>query len=289
MTYCNQFLVEGQVVADITMALVAHAGTAPNACWALAAAPFRDGADLARFCSGTFRKLDLCTDAVPMLIANIESCFEPLGPNSVRMLVKACALVVFKVLNDYVLLLVDAAELLDVDFAQLRAAEHYVISVLLQTSHPSGRRVNPTGKARPLISSYAAYAPACAIVMRGLASTHIACSWRRTLAVRTVRTVRAARSATRKLAAKLHAAAKLAAAITMQRAYRKAALASGRVVAPSPTCIMSFPVRAAPVATKVAFVFDSDAERRLNQSMRMAASVSLRTPSVAPLVGSWCI
>jgi uncharacterized membrane protein YgcG len=194
-----------------------------------------------------------------MLIAMIESCFEFLLPETLRMVVNACALVSAEIFYDEQVRTIDAAKLLKVDVAQLKAAEHVVISVLLQTSHPSGHRIAPTAYALPLISSYETYAPACTILMRELVATHIAGSWRRTLAVR-MRLARraghvAARPATNKLAAKLAAAAKLAtAAIAMQRAYRKAALAKTA----SPICIMSWPSRREPVAfEEVAFGLDS--------------------------------
>ena len=194
----------------------------PYACWALVAAPFRNGAELARFCSGIFRALDLCSSAVPMLIAMLESCFEFLHTKTVRMLVNACALSTAKIITDEELSLINAAEVLNADVAQLRAAEHLVIAVLLRTSHPSGQRIAPTKYARPLLGSYAMYNPACDAIMREIAATHIACSWRKTLAVRMLLERRAERVATQpatnKLAAKLAAASQLAAAITMQRA-----------------------------------------------------------------------
>jgi hypothetical protein len=276
-TYRSQFHIEGRVIASITLALLAHSPrTYPDACWALAAPPFRQAADLARFCSCIFRKLDLFSSTVPMLTAIIESCFEFILENTVRMLVNACALVVAKIVNDEQLCIIDAAELLKVDVAQLGAAEHVVISVLLQTSHPSGLLIAPTAYARPLLISYEAYDSACSFVMRELAATHIAGSWHRTLAVR-MRLARraersAARSATNNLAAKLEAVAKLDTAI--QRAYRKAALAN---TTPSPVCITSQP----DLAMETPFVLDSKVTRR-NQSM-MTASPSLLAPRPSPL------
>ena len=141
-TYPSQFHFEGRVISSIMLTLLAHDSprTGPNTCWALAAAPFRDGADLARFCSCIFRKLDLVSSAVALLVTIVESCFESLVPTTSRMLVNAAALIVFKTINDETLCIIDAARFLKVDeVAQLRACEHYVLSVLLQTSHPSGR------------------------------------------------------------------------------------------------------------------------------------------------------
>jgi hypothetical protein len=162
-----------------------------------------------------------------MLVSIIESCFEFLHPNTVRMIVNACALVVAKIVDDETLYIVDAAEVLKVDVAQLKSAEHFVIAVLLRTSHPSGRRIAPTKYVRSPLRSYAAYNPACTLFMREIAATQIADSWRLRLARRAERV--AAQPATNKLAAKL------AAAITMQRAYRKAQLAK----IASPVCIRS--------------------------------------------------
>jgi hypothetical protein len=178
-----------------------------------------------------------------MLIATIESCFEFLHPQTVRMIVNACALVVAKIVNDERLYIVDAAEVLEVDVAQLQTAEHFITSVLLQTSHPSGHRIAPTKYARPLLISYAAYAPACDAIMRDIAATHIASSFRRALAVRMLLARRAERvvahPATSKLAAKLEAATQLAATTTLQRAYRKAVLANTTSSCScSPVCIM---------------------------------------------------
>ena len=156
-----------------------------------------------------------------MLIAMLESCFEFLHTRTVRMLVNTCALIVTKIINDDRLFIDDAAEVLEVDVAQLQTAEHFCLSVLLQTSHPSGLRIAPTKYARPLLGSYAMYNPACDVIMREIAATHIACSWRKT-AVRMQLERRAERVATQpatnKLAAKLAAASQLAAAITLQRA-----------------------------------------------------------------------
>ena len=188
-----------------------------------------------------------------MLIAMIESCFELLLPETLRMVVNACALVGAKIFYDEQVRTIDAARRLKVNVAQLKAAEHVVISVLLQTSHPSGHRIAPTAYARPLISSYETYSPACAAIMREIAASHVACSWRRMLAVR-MRLARraehvAAQSATNKLAAKLAAAA-----TTMQRAYRKAA----RAKTASPVSIMCWPSRMAPAAfEEEAFGLDS--------------------------------
>ena len=175
-----------------------------------------------------------------MLIAIIESCFEFLHPQTVRMLVNTCALVVAKIVNDERLYIVDAAEVLEVDIAQLRAAEHFVFSVLLRTSHPSGLRIAPTKYARALLSSYETYSPACDAIMREIGATHIAGCWRRTLAV--------------------------------QLAYRKAALATAQ----SPVCIMSGPGRASPVAKKAApSAMDSmDAQRRPTASPWMRSKLS---------------
>ena len=195
-----------------------------------------------------------------MLAAMLESCFELLLRNTLRMVITACALVGTKIVYDEQVRTVDAAQLLKVDVALLKAAEHVVFSVLLQTSHPSGQRIAPTAYARPLISSYAAYAPACTGLMRALAARHIASSWRRTLAVRMLSARRAehvaARSATNKLATKLAAVAALAAAaIAMQRAYRKAALAKTA----SPVCTMSWPSGMALAAFEEdAFALDSE-------------------------------
>ena len=254
MVYRSQFHIEGRVISSITMVLLAHDSPRINcACWSLAAAPFRDGADLARFCSCIFRKLELHTHAstVGMLITIIESCFQALLPKTARMLINASALIVAKIIHDERVCIVDVARLIKVDVARLQAAEHYVAAVLLQTCHASGRRIAPTEYARPLLSSYDSYSRACAVVVRELGATHIVGCWRRTLAVRVLLALRAERDTVRPakstLAAKLDAAAQLAATIVAQRAYRKAKLANDPA---SPVSIMSWPDRPAPVGLK---------------------------------------
>ena len=130
-----QFNFEGRSVASITLTLLRHDAprTNPDACWALADAPFPAAAELARFCSSIFRNLDLLSSHVGLLVAIIESCFEFLLPHTVRHLLLGAGFVVFKIVNDQQLSIAAAAELLKVDVAKLGAAEAFVLAVLLQT------------------------------------------------------------------------------------------------------------------------------------------------------------
>ena len=278
-TYLSQFHFEGRVISSITLTLLAHDSprTGPNACCALAA-PFRDGADLARFCSCIFRKLDLLSSAVALLVTIVESCFESLVPTTTRMLVNAAALIVFKTINDETLCIVDAARLLKVDdVAQLRACEHYVLSVLLQTSHPSGLCIAPSAYARPLLSSFEEYAAACTFVLRERAATHIASSWRRTLAVRVLLARLAERVASRtRLAAKLQAAAELAAAhaaATLSARLRLSRRAERRTHRPASNKL----------AARLASAAQLDAALTIQHAYRTAASANVAPSPVSTM------
>ena len=175
-----------------------------------------------------------------MVMLTVESCFEFLHVNTVRMLVAACALIVAKIIDDEPVFITATAELLKVDAGLLVAAERFVVSVLLQTSHRTGRRVTRTAYACPLLRCYEACASACDTYLRELAATHIACCYRVALAVR----MRMARRAERSAAQSATGGEKLAAA------------------ALSPCCIMSWPYQATPDVMQP-FVLDSKGALRL--------------------------
>jgi hypothetical protein len=244
-----QSCLRGRALANILQTLLEYSDAANHqrtpitidASVALAAAPFADVADLARFCSNVLKSLELDATTLPMLICGIESCFEFISSHTIRMLVVACACFVCKMIDDEPVYIVDVATLLNTDIAQLRAAEAFFFAAVFQSSDPSGIRTAPTTYSRLLISSYPSYEGGCAAVMDKLAATHIACSWRRTLAVRASAAKATERDAAVLAKAKQMAlvpASKLDAAVVVQRAYRKAVLAHSA----SPVSIMYRPL-----------------------------------------------
>ena len=157
----------------------------------------------------------------------------------------------------------------------------------LRRSDPSGKRIAPSAYARPLLSSYEAYVPACAIVSRDLAAISVQRAYRK-YKVRLARCAerradRPAANTTNQLGAEV--AAQLATATTMQRAYRKAALTHSYWS--SPVCITSRPL---PGAMKGGFVLNSKRDlQRLNQPAPLGsvASTMKMTPLPPPLPSNW--
>lgn len=172
-------------MADIISNLMQHAECecelTPAAVQALEHAPFEDDDDLATFCSFLLRRLRLHPSTVASIVTIIESCYDFLHPLTARMIIASSCLVVAKTVDDDRLFLQDAAPVIGLSLRRLVRAELFVCSILFGFSAPSGRRLVCTSYARPLIASYASYAPPCLAVVYGLAATHIQSCTRRKL------------------------------------------------------------------------------------------------------------